>query len=139
MNASARSILTTGLAGAAVAAILNLAVFAIAKAAGTSFVFIQNDSSTEIGYGLVALVSVGSILLGTALAALLGARRLRAVQILGAVIAVLSAGAPLATLDGPASGRAVLATLHLLTGVVFVAALEVARRRSLAGTASIRG
>ena len=132
MTNSSRSILAAGAAGAVVAGVITLAVFAIAVAAGASFEFVQNGRPTSVGYGLVALVSVGSILLGTALAALLGARRLRLVQIIGAVIAVLSAGAPL-TLSGAASAKAVLVLLHLITGVVFVVALEVVRRRTAAG------
>ena len=133
MTSPSRSILAAGAAGAVVAGVVDLAVFAIARAAGVSFEFVQNARPTEVGYGMVAVVSVGSILLGAVPAALLGARRLRLVQLLGAVVAVLSAGAPL-TLSGAASAKAVLALLHLLTGVVFVVALEVVRRRAAAGS-----
>jgi len=129
MTSSTRSILTTGAAGAAAAAIVNLVVFAIANAAGVSFEFVQNGRPTTVGYGMVAVVSVGSVLLGAVLAALLGPRRLRLVQIIGAAVAVLSAGAPL-TLTGAASGKAVLVLLHLITGAVFVLALELVRRRT---------
>lgn len=131
MTSSTRSVLTIGAAGAAVAAIVNLVVFAIADAAGASFEFVQNGRATEVNYGLVALVSVASILLGAVLAALLGPRRLRLVQIIGVVVAVLSAGGPL-SLTGASSAKAVLVLLHLITGAVFVIALELVRRRTAA-------
>jgi len=131
MTSSTRSVLTTGAAAAAVAGIVALAVFAIADAAGADFQFVQDGQSTEVGYGIVAVVSIVSILLGTAFAALLGPRRLRLVQIIGAVIAVLTAAAPLG-LTGDSSAKAVLALLHLITGAVFVLALERVRRGMVA-------
>lgn len=132
MTSPSRTILAAGAAGAVVAGVINLVVFAIADAAGANFEFVQNGRATSVNYGMVAVVTVGSILVGAALAALLGAPRVRLVQIIGAVIALLSAVAPL-MLTGSAAAKAVLALLHLITGVVFVASLEVARRRTAAG------
>jgi hypothetical protein len=130
MKASTRSILGAGLVGAAVAGVLSLVVFALAKAGDVSFGFVQFGRQAEVGYGMVALNAIGAVVIGAALAALLGTRRLRLMQIVGAAVAVLSTVGPL-SLTGAASGKAVLVALHLLTGLVFVAALEVARRRSV--------
>lgn len=133
MASSSRSILAAGVGGAVVAGVVSLAIFAIARAAGANFEFVQNGRPTEVGYGMVAVTSAGSILLGTVLAALLGARRLRLVQVLAAVVAVLSTAGPL-TLSGPGSAKAVLVLLHLLTGLVFVGALETVRRQAATGS-----
>jgi lysylphosphatidylglycerol synthetase-like protein (DUF2156 family) len=123
-----RTIFLTGLAGAVAAAIVDLIVFAVAKGAGADFSFVQNGKPAEVTYALVGLVSFGAVLVGSALAALLGERRLRLAQAIGAVVAVLSTAAPL-TLTGSGSAKGVLVALHLLTGVIFISVLEVARRR----------
>jgi hypothetical protein len=135
---SSRSILAAGVGGAVVAGVVDLAVFATARAAGASFEFVQNGRPTEVGYGMVVAVPVGAILLGTVLAALLGARRLRLAQLIGAVVAVLSTAGPL-TLSGPGSSKAVLVLLHLLTGAAFVVALEMARRRAATDSPTAAG
>jgi len=131
MKASTKTILGTGLAGAVVAGVLSLVVFALAKAAGVSFEVTQFGQESEVSYAMAALNAAVAVLIGTVLTALLGARRLRLMQIIGAVIAVLSIASPLSAAE-EASGKVVLAALHLLTGLVFVAALEVARRRIVA-------
>jgi lysylphosphatidylglycerol synthetase-like protein (DUF2156 family) len=130
-----RSIFLTGLAGAVAAGIVDLIVFAVARGAGANFAFVQNGKPTDVTYALVGVVSVGAVVVGSALAALLGERRLRLSQAIGAAVAVLSTGGPL-SLTGAASAKGVLVALHLLTGVIFVSALEVARRRARAVTPS---
>ncbi len=92
----------------------------------------MSGSATQVGIAAVGLMSIASILLGTALAAVLarhGVHRLRWAQLAGAAVAVLSAVAPLSSSGGSATG-ALLAVLHLITGASYVLAVQAARRRS---------
>lgn len=117
-----------GLGGAVVAGVVNLIIFAVAKASGANFSLVQGGTPTEVTYAMVVLVSAGAVVIGSALAALLGEKRLRLMQIIGGVVAVLTTIGPLSS-TGSASAKAVLVVLHLLTGVAFVAAMEVVRRQ----------
>ncbi len=76
-----------------------------------------------------------SLSLGWALAALAQRRSrptLRTVAIIAAAFAVISVAQPLAA-EGDTAARLVLASMHLVTGAIFVAAVQRFRRRQEAG------
>lgn len=113
-----------GAAGVAVAS--NLVVWLIGRAADVGFVVPGRGggSPVEVGAPEVTLTTVLPFAAGTALFAL-GARSRRsrrAVLTAAVVVAVGSAAMPL-SLDTDAWTRVLLATMHLITGAVFVAAL----------------
>lgn len=127
-----RDIWRAGVAGAVVAAAVNLVIFTIGRLADVDFTLVLNGSTSQVGAATVLLLSFGSVLAGTVLAALLargGAHRLRWAQLAGAAIAVLTAVGPLSITGGTASG-VLLASMHLVTGAVYVLALQLARLRS---------
>jgi len=137
MRASSRPFWLAGLVGAAVAAVVNLVVFALGRAADVPFVVTGNGSTTQIGAGPVAFVSVLSLLVGTVFAVLLarrGSRARRLAQAIGAAVALVSIAGP-ATQADEASTAVLLAAMHVIAGVVYVAAVEVAARQSDRGTA----
>ena len=95
-----RTVWRAGLAAAGIAAAANLAVFALAQAAGTQFRvhFPAHQAATSVAAGDVPGASLGALAIGTAVTAL-WLRRLRhglaAAQVTGAVIALLSLVTPL--------------------------------------------
>lgn len=116
------------------AAVAGLAVFGIATAAGVDFRVrpAGSDTPMDVNAGLVVLTTILTTALGWALVALarrLGRPSLRTIVLAAAAFAVLSAILPLVTeADTPA--RLVLASLHLVTGAIFVAGVELLRRRT---------
>lgn len=125
-----RFIWQAGLAAALVAAVANLVVYLIGRAADVEFTLTPGGSVTQIGVVHVLLMSIVSVLLGTMLAVVLargGVHRLRWAQAAGAAIAVLSAIAPL---SGGWPAGVLLASMHLITGASYVLALQAVRRRS---------
>jgi hypothetical protein len=103
---------------------VNAVVFALARLADIDFTVPEFGSAgtvTEITVGHV----IGASLVGLVVAWLaLAATRFRrpaakAVTVIGAVLAVASAGAPL-SLDADGGTRIILAAMHLMVGVAFV-------------------
>lgn len=136
-----RAVWRTGLAAAGIAAAANLAVFALARAAGTPFQvrFPGHQAATSVAVGDVLGASLGALAIGTAVAALWLRRLphgLAAAQVTGAVIALLSLATPLGV-HASAGTKEALATMHLIAGTAFVAAMGRARaapRRRLASS-----
>jgi len=126
-----RTVWQAGLAAAGIAAAANLAVFALAQAAGTQFRvhFPAHQAATPVAAGDVLGASLGALAIGTAITAL-WLRRLRhglaAAQVTGAVIALLSLVTPL-SVHASAGTKAALAAMHLIAGTAFVAAMGRAR------------
>lgn len=126
-----RTVWRAGLAAAGIAAAANIAVFAIARAAGTSFRvhFAVHQAATSVAVGQVLGVSLGALAIGTAVTAL-WLRRLNhglaAAQGTGAVIALLSLAIPLGVHADPGT-KAALAMMHLIAGIAFVVAIGRAR------------
>ncbi|HWH00381.1 MAG TPA: DUF6069 family protein [Pilimelia sp.] len=118
-------------AGAAVAAAVNLLIFAGARLAGADLVL---DASRARPYpitaGGVLFSSVVPMVAGIALAALLSllwSGFLRVAQVTGALLAVATLAGPL-TSEADGGTVAALTAMHLVSGVVVVAALEAVRR-----------
>lgn len=126
-----RTVWRAGLAAAGIAAAANLAVFALAHAAGTPLRvrFPAHQAAASVAAGDVLGASLAALAIGTAVTALL-LRRLRhglaAGQLTGAVITLLSLAIPLGV-HASAGTKAALAAMHLIAGTAFVAAMGRAK------------
>jgi Family of unknown function (DUF6069) len=144
-----RSVWTYGVVGAVVAAELNVAIFLAAAAHDLPFrlnrsadVFITAQALT-FGYRSiyiwnVVVATVAPFLAGTALV-WAAAKRDRAIAtgvvVLGAVVAIVTVALPFSLRRIPTSSIVVLASMHVLTGTIFVAAMlrVLVRERSIDG------
>ena len=116
-----RSMLPASAAGAAAAAIVNAALWAAGRAADVSFT-VSSALVTQVGIVLVVLTTLLTFAVGSGLLALAARRSrrwVRAVLVAAALVAVVSAGAPLSAAQDTATG-VLLATMHLVTGAVFL-------------------
>jgi Family of unknown function (DUF6069) len=123
---------TAGLTtGAALAA--NLAVYGVARACDVRFQFPQPGSTNgtqTVTAGAVAAFTLITMVIGWAIAARAASHHrptLRTMAIIGAGIALVSTLAPL-TLDAGVSVKLSLASLHLITGGLYVAGISMLRR-----------
>lgn len=124
-------------AGAAVATIVNAALWAGGRAADVSFSVSPplGDTATQVGVVLVVLTTLLMFAIGSGLLALAARRSrrwVRAVLVAAVLLAVVSAaGGPLPAADDLATG-VLLAAMHLVTGAVFlVTASTVCQTSSL--------
>lgn len=126
-----------GAAAAAIAAILNVVILGIGRAAGVPFVVPTfTGSQMTVAWPIVVGTIVFWFVLGLLLTTFVAARqprRLAAIQIVAAVVTVLSLVQPL-TVDADTATRLVLAIMHPVTGASFILAL----RRLQAETATNR-
>jgi hypothetical protein len=121
-----------GTVGAAAALVLNAAIWAVGRAADVSFSVtpVMSDSSMEVGIGWVAAGTLVGFGAGWALLAWAGRRSsgwVSTVMISAGVVAVTSASAPLTAAEDTATG-VLLACMHVLTGVAFLAGAQRVRR-----------
>lgn len=120
-SAGRRAPLRVITAGAAVATLVNVALWVGGKAAGVSFA-VPDALVPEVGIASVVLTTPIMFAVGWTLLTLArrrGGRWPRAVVATAALLAVVSATAPLATAADTATG-VLLATMHLVTGAAFV-------------------
>lgn len=116
-----RSLLQGSAAGAAAATLVNAALWTGGRAAGVSFT-VSSAFMTQVGIVAVVLTTLLTFAVGSGLLALAARRSrrwVRAVLIAAALIAVVSAGAPLFAAQDTATG-VLLATMHLVTGAAFL-------------------
>jgi hypothetical protein len=116
-----RSLLQGSAAGAAAATLVNAALWTGGFAAGVSFM-VSSAFMTQVGIVAVVLTTLLTFAVGSGLLALAvrrSRRWVRAVLIAAALIAVVSAGAPLFAAQDTATG-VLLATMHLVTGAAFL-------------------
>ncbi|HEU4542014.1 MAG TPA: DUF6069 family protein [Jiangellaceae bacterium] len=123
-TAQSHPLLQGAAAGAAVATLVNTALWAGGRAADVSFVASPPTGHTSMQVGIVlvvlttlAMFAVGSGLL--ALAARHSHRWVRAVMVAAALFAVVSVSGPLSAADDTATG-VLLAVMHLVTGATFL-------------------
>ena len=119
--AKSRSLLQRAAAGAAIATLVNVALWAGGRAADVSFM-VSGSLVTQVGILLVALTTLLTFAVGTGLLALAvrrSRRWVRALLVAAALFAVVSAGAPLSAAQDTATG-VLLATMHLVTGAAFL-------------------
>ena len=110
--------------GAAVAALANLALYGLARAADVDFTvrMSDTDSWSAVGAGQVGASSILAVLLGAGvawLAARWWAGLVRWVRAAGIAVAVVSAGSPLALNAVDTTARPLLALMHLIAGAAF--------------------
>lgn len=128
-NRPARALLrrVTGLG--LVAIVVNLLVLVLGRAAGASFELpgFAADAPIQVTVTSVLLATVASLTLGTAAAAFLlmrhGARSVRALQVVGGVLALLSVISP-AVASTDSTTKVALTAMHLITGAAYVIALQ---------------
>jgi hypothetical protein len=124
-----RPLLTTGAVAAAATAAVNAVIFSLGRAAGVDYVV---DSTTTVAVADVVTFTLMAFAVGLVAAAVArGLRRpgYRALQVVGAVIAVASIAMDL-PIDGSPAAKLLLASMHLVTGAGYVVALEVAASSS---------
>jgi hypothetical protein len=100
---------------------MNAALWTGGHAAGVSFM-VSSAFMTQVGIVAVVLTTLLAFAVGSGLLALAARRSrrwVRAVLIAAALIAVVSAGAPLFAAQDTATG-VLLATMHLVTGAAFL-------------------
>jgi Family of unknown function (DUF6069) len=116
-----RSLLQGSAAGATAATLVNAALWTGGRAVGVSFM-VSSAFMTQVGIVAVVLTTLLAFAVGLglfALAARRSRRWVRAVLIAAALVAVVSAGAPLSAAQDTATG-VLLATMHLVTGAAFM-------------------
>jgi Family of unknown function (DUF6069) len=116
-----RSLLQGSAAGAAAATLVNAALWTGGRAAGVAFT-VSSAFMTQVGIVAVVLTTLLTFAVGSGLLALAARRSrrwVRAVLIAAALVAVISAGAPLSAAQDTATG-VLLATMHLVTGAAFL-------------------
>ena len=116
-----RSLLPASVAGAAAAAIVNAALWAAGRAADVSFM-VSSAFMTQVGIVMIVLTTLLAFAVGAGLLALAARRSrrwVRAVVVAAALVAVVSASAPLSVAQDTATG-VLLATMHLVTGAAFL-------------------
>lgn len=123
-----RGIWRNGFAGASVAVVANLMILAVSSAAGTSFLVpgFGGMGAARVTGVQVFVTTMFAMLAGTAATAVASrSGRVRAVQLAGALFAIVSLGAPL-SLQADTPTKLSLAAMHLVAGIIFV--LGVHRR-----------
>lgn len=129
-TAQSRSLVQGAAAGAAVATLVNAALWAGGRAADVSFLVspLPGDTATQVGIVSVVLTTLLTFAVGSGLLALAARRSrrwVRAVLVAAALIAVVSAAAGPASAAHDTATGALLAAMHLVTGAAF---LVTARR-----------
>lgn len=120
--------------GAALAAVVNTAIWLVGRAADASFLTSPPMLDGDLRVGLPEIVSatVVAFVLGSwvhARAARRSSSAARAVRLTALPFAVLSAGGPLTSAQDTSTG-VLLATMHVVTAAVFLVAVSRARGRS---------
>ena len=116
-----RSLLQGSAAGAAAATLINAALWAGGRAADVPFM-VSSAFMTQVGLVPIVLTTLIAFAVGSGLLALAvrrSRRWVRAVLVSAALVAVVSAGAPLGAAQDTATG-VLLATMHLATGATFL-------------------
>jgi peptidoglycan/LPS O-acetylase OafA/YrhL len=121
-TAPSRSLLQGAAAGAAVATLVNAALWVGGRAADVSFMVNSAVGDIQVGIVLVVITTLLMFAIGSGLLALAAQRSrrwVRAVLVAAALVAVASAGVPLSAADDTATG-VLLAAMHLVTGATFL-------------------
>ncbi|MGI8552142.1 MAG: DUF6069 family protein, partial [Dehalococcoidia bacterium] len=127
-----------GLLAAAVAAVGNVVVYALARALGVSLIMPLTPGAAPalLPVGMVILMSVGGAVAGTVAFALLGRFMPRGVplfQIVGIVFLLLSFGGPLSLNHTNGATKATLMLMHTVAGGSIIGLLGGFGRRSPQG------
>lgn len=126
-SAAGRAVWKFGVMAAVGAGVVNAIILVAAKASGVDFVVPdqRTGGTMEIAVVQVILLTAFPLLVGTALAAVVErfGKPIRWVEYLAMVLALLSLYAPL-SVDSDLSTKLVLSSMHVISGVALVTALE---------------
>ena len=128
-----RYVLVATVVAAAAAVVVCWVVMLAGTAAGASFV-LDDRGSPHVVRAVDVVLATWPMVVGVLLAALLGRWRawlLRAGQVVGGLLALLSVAGPMLAITDSGT-RLALAVMHLVVGVAAVVALEAIRRRGTA-------
>jgi hypothetical protein len=128
-------LLVVGAIGAALATAVNVAIYGIGRAAGIAYVVTATSRVRVPDVVILSLVSFAVGLAAAAVAVRIDRRGLRVLQVVGAVLAVVSTWGDF-SIDGTRSATLTLALMHLVVGIAYVATLEVVRSRAQRSTPS---
>jgi hypothetical protein len=125
-----RRLLVVGGIGAVVGALTNAVIYGVGRLAGVDYVITETSKGTQsVHLADVMSLSLMSFAVGLAAAVVVtwrGRSSLHALQILGAVLAVVSTYGDF-TIDGTAAATALLASMHIVVGVVYIASMQYVR------------
>jgi hypothetical protein len=135
MNTSDRRIrhlFVLGAAGAVAATVVNSLIYAVGRAADVTYlVDVTSHGPQNVRLQDVVSLSLMSFVLGIIAAAVATKLRrpsLRTMQVIGAVLAVVSTWGDF-VIDGKVAAKATLAVMHFVVGAAYIAVLEVAQSR----------
>jgi hypothetical protein len=126
---SIRRLLVVGAAGAVAATVANAVIFGLGRAAGVDYLVKRGADGMSVHITDVASLSLMAFAVGLIAAAVSvrwGRPSLRSLQVLGAVLAVVSTYSDF-TIEGAASATVTLAVMHLVVGVAYIASLQSVR------------
>ena len=123
----ARRLVKTAIPAAAAAVAVNAAIYSLGRAADVTYVISRTASDAQrIHVGDVVSFTLMAFAFGVVVAALamrIGRPRLATIETLAAVVAVASTAMDL-PIDSTAPAKVLLASMHLVAGVAFIAALR---------------
>jgi hypothetical protein len=130
-----RQLFVLGAAGAVTATVVNSVIYAAGRAADVAYL-VQVTSSGPQSVQLKDVVSLSLMsfavgIIAAAVATKLRRPSLRTMQIIGAVLAVVSTWGDF-TIEGDVAAKATLAVMHLVVGAAYIAVLQVVRSRQTA-------
>lgn len=136
-TAARRSLLPYAAWSGVAAVAANLAVYGAATAADVDVEVRPpgTEATMQINAGSVAATTLVALVVGWGLVAFArrqGRPTMRAVEVVAGTVAVVSIALPLAA-EGTLAAQLTLAAMHLLTGAVFIAAVELLRRVDRSG------
>jgi hypothetical protein len=128
---SVQRLFAVGAVGAVAALAVNALIYGVGRAADVVYVITEKSNGTVERVGLGEIVSITFMtfvvgLVAAAVAVRWGRPSLRALQILGGVLAVGTALGDF-TIDGSRSAMLTLALMHFVVGIAYIATLEVVR------------
>jgi hypothetical protein len=125
-----RRLLVVGGIGAAATALTNAVIFGVGRAAGVEYVITTTSKGAQsVHLADVSSLSLISFAIGVAAAVVATWWKrpsLRALQVVGGIVAVVSTYGDF-TIDGRAAATALLASMHIVAGAVYIASLQIVR------------
>lgn len=121
----------SGMVAGGIALMVNLAVLTVAAITGADMSgHPPGQDAMDVGVAMVAAVTAVPVLLGSALLVVLrgrGGRVWRILALLGLIVGVTTAPAPF-TVDAEGATRVALASMHVITGLVWFVVVRRAAR-----------
>jgi Family of unknown function (DUF6069) len=127
-----RHLIALGAAGAVAATVVNSAIYAVGRAADVAYlVKVTSHGPQNVRLQDVVSLSLMSFVLGIIAAAVATKLRrpsLRTMQVVGAVLAVVSTWGDF-TIEGKVAAKATLALMHFVVGAAYIFVLQLVQSR----------